>query len=217
MNMKTPMDDSFLEQFQRQIDLARWKGLPAKERAGQLPAILAAWQSLFQVTAELRFQMPAGYEAAYGLFHPEKNVLYLNLARETGPVEQLFYLLHEFRHGVQYGHPEWFPYFLVESMRYMIQYDGTCYRVDHGQLLETKLDGEQAYFTQLYLCQPYERDANGFAFRSLKAAGKAQGMVLEGLDELFAMWSPRFQLFSEGEATAHLEEVYQRIDRQLKY
>ena len=39
----------------------------------------------------------------------------------------------------------------------------------------------------------------------------------EGLDELFAMWSPRFQLFSEGEAAAHLEEAYQRIDRQLKY
>ena len=215
--MATAADDGFLKQFRGQIDLAWWRDLPAKERAGQLPGILAAWKKLYQVTAELCFQMPAGYEAAYGLFHPEENVLYLNLELETGPVEQLFYLLHEFRHGVQYGHPEWFPDFLVKSMGYVIQYDGTCYRVDQGQLLETKLDGEQAYFTELYLCQPYERDANGFAFRSLKAAGKAQGMVLEGLDELFAMWSPRFQLFSEGEAAAHLEEAYQRIDRQLKY
>ena len=110
--MKTPADDGFLEQFRGQIDLARWRGLPAKERAGRLPGILAAWQSWCQVTAELRFQMPAGYEAAYGLFHPEENILYLNLARQTGPVEQLFYLLHEFRHGVQYGHPEWFPDFV---------------------------------------------------------------------------------------------------------
>ena len=213
--MKTPADDGFLEQFRGQIDLARWIGLPAEERAGRLPGILAAWQSWCQVTAELRFQMPAGYEAAYGLFRPEENILYLNLARETGPVEQLFYLLHEFRHGVQYGHPEWFPDFLVKSMGYIIQYDGTCYRVDHGQLLEAKLDGERAYFTQLYLCQPYERDANEFAFRSLKAAGEAQGVALEGLDELFAMWSPRFQLFSEREAAAHLEQAYRRIDLQL--
>lgn len=213
--MKTPADDGFLEQFRGQIDLARWIGLPAEERAGRLPGILAAWQSWCQVTAELRFQMPAGYEAAYGLFRPEENILYLNLARETGPVEQLFYLLHEFRHGVQYGHPEWFPDFLVKSMGYIIQYDGTCYRVDHGQLLEAKLDGERAYFTQLYLCQPYERDANEFAFRSLKAAGEAQGVVLEGLDELFAMWNPRFQLFSEEEAAAHLEQAYRRIDLQL--
>lgn len=68
-----------------------------------------------------------------------------------------------------------------------IQYDGTCYKLVDGEWKECKLDGSTEHFTELYLGQPYERDANDFAYEKVK---ELLGDSPE-LQELHAFWTPK--------------------------
>ena len=81
----------------------------------------------------LSFEMPPGFASANGMFDPERNTVFFNAAllADAPAEEQLFYLLHELRHAEQYLHPERFSPAVIESMDYVIQYDGLCFkRVD---------------------------------------------------------------------------------------
>ena len=214
--METEADHALIEWVNSQIDLASWLTLDAGARKARLPAVLAQMKELCGVETELAYEMPAGYELAYGLYDPVRGISYLNLDLPgLSATEQLYYLLHEFRHAIQNGRQDLFPPELTEGLRYIIQYDGTAYRQEDGRLLETKLEGEQDYFTQLYLCQHYERDANEFAYRCLSTMSETQKVALDGLDDLYAMWSPTFRIFPESEVDACLRDAYRRIDRQL--
>ena len=83
--------------------------------------------------------------------------------------QQVADLFHELRHALQYLHPERFDGLISRSRLYVIQYDGTCYKLVDGKWKECKLDGSIDYFTELYLGQPYEREANDFAYEKVKA------------------------------------------------
>ena len=85
----------------------------------------------------------------------------------------------------------------------MIQYDGTCYKLVDGEWKECKLDGSTERFTELYLGQPYERDANDFAYEKVKE-------LLEDspeLQELHAFWTPKKSIADQA-----YEELYRQID-----
>ena len=114
--------------------------------------------------------MPKGYETANGTFDPTVNTLFINkeMLQSQPEYEQMFYLFHELRHALQYLHPESFDELISKSRLYVIQYDGTCYKLVDGEWKECKLDGLIEYFTELYLGQPYERDANDFAYEKVK-------------------------------------------------
>lgn len=133
--------------------------------------------------------MPKGYETANGTFDPTVNTLFINkeMLQSQPEYEQMFYLFHELRHALQYLHPESFDGLIARSRLYVIQYDGTCYKLVDGEWKECKLDGSTEHFTELYLGQPYERDANDFAYEKVK---ELLGDSPE-LQELHAFWTPK--------------------------
>ena len=92
------------------------------------------------------------------------------------------------------------------SRLYVIQYDGTCYKLIDGEWKECKLDGSIEYFTELYLGQPYERDANDFAYEKVK---ELLGDSPE-LQELHAFWTPKKAIEDQA-----YEELYLQIDKMI--
>lgn len=153
----------------------------------------------------LSFDMPEGYETANGTFDLETRTVFINgAALESCPdFEKLFYLFHELRHASQYLNPEQFDELLVKSCRYVIMYNGVCFKLVNGVWRECKLEGSEEFFTKMYLGQPYEKDANFFAYSRVKSL---LGDSRE-LQELYSLWSPKGQVTDE-----MYHDLYDRID-----
>lgn len=158
----------------------------------------------------LTLEMPAGYDQANGLFDPEKNVVFFNVQRLASrpDYEQAFYFFHELRHAAQYLRPESFPASIRRSLSYILQYDGTCYKWINGRCLKCSFADSAAEFPDLYLGQPYERDANEFAYhRVLDILGFS-----EGLQRLYRFWMP-----SRPVPEGRYDAVYAAIDEKLGF
>ena len=65
-------------------------------------------------------------------------------------------------------------------------YDGTCYKIVNRKYSECKLEGGEDYFTNIYLGQPYEVDANEYAYEQAK---KIYGDS-DDLRKLYEFWIP---------------------------
>lgn len=156
----------------------------------------------------LSWEMPAGYETAYGTYDIAENTLFLNwaLLEKLPRGQQFFYLCHELRHGMQYQQPEQFSPFLRESLPYVLLYDGTCFRLQDGVWRQGKLEGEEAYFTNAYLGFPYEMDANQFAYEQVCLRCGAS----EALERLLTRSSPE-KIMTEEE----YQQLFRRIDEKL--
>lgn len=156
----------------------------------------------------LSFDMPNEYKDANGTYEPTTHMLFINREKlQSLPAyEQLFYLFHELRHALQYTYPERFDPLISRSLSYVIMYDGTCHKLVNGQWKTCRLEGEDDFFSQMYLGQPYEQDANAFAFEKTKeCTGDA-----EGLRELYAFWSPRKHIAPEA-----YENLFAQIDKAI--
>ena len=122
--------------------------------------------------------------------------------------EQAFYFFHELRHAAQYLRPESFPASIRRSLSYILQYDGTCYKWINGRCLKCSFADSAAEFPDLYLGQPYERDANEFAYhRVLDILGFS-----EGLQRLYRFWMP-----SRPVPEGRYDAVYAAIDEKLGF
>ena len=153
--------------------------------------------------------MPEGYETANGTFDITKNTLFFNTAMlaESPDYEMLFYLFHELRHVLQYVKPEQFSPIIQKSLSYVLMYDGTCYKLINGDWAECRLDGTEDYLTRAYLGQPYELDANQFAYERVNAILGPS----EELDKLHAFWTPEVKL-----SDAEYRKIYHEIDMKLQ-
>ena len=153
--------------------------------------------------------MPEGYETANGTFDITKNTLFFNTAMlaEAPDYEMLFYLFHELRHVLQYVKPEQFSPIIQKSLSYVLMYDGTCYKLINGDWAECRLDGTEDYLTRAYLGQPYELDANQFAYERVNAILGPS----EELDKLHAFWTPEVKL-----SDAEYRKIYHEIDMKLQ-
>ncbi len=153
----------------------------------------------------LSFTMPEGYETANGTFDIASKTVFINAEYLDGlpDYEKAFYFFHELRHAAQYLHPEQFSDAIVRSSRYVIMYDGTCGRLVNGQYYECRLEGDGEFFTDAYLGQPYEADANTFACERVKALYGDS----EGLQKLFSSWMPRHPVTED-----RYRAIYDQID-----
>ena len=152
--------------------------------------------------------MPDGYETANGTFDITKNTLFFNtvMLAEAPDDTVLFYLFHELRHTQQYTSPQSFSEVLRRSLNYVLMYDGTCYKLENGTWAECKLEGTDSYLSNAYLGQPYELDANHFAYEQVKKMlGPSQA-----LDELYSFWVPK-----EKPTDDEYMGIYREIDRKL--
>lgn len=157
----------------------------------------------------LSFDMPTGYKTANGTFDFETKTVYINaecLSR-TPDHEQAFFFFHELRHASQYLRPEQFSDAMIHSLAYTIMFDGTCYKLVDGKYLECKLDGGEAFFTNIYLGQPYEVDANKYAYeRVMMIFGDS-----EGLQKLYESWLPSCPVPNE-----IYDSVFALIDEKIR-
>lgn len=163
----------------------------------------------FALPLHLSFDMPAGYEKANGSFDSACKTVFINaecLLNEPDSTKA-FFLFHELRHASQYLCPDQFNSAIQRSLQYIILYDGTCYKLDNGCYLKCQLDGCEEYFTDLYLGQPYEVDANTFAYEQTK---KLYGDS-EELKALFNFWMPRQAISAK-----KYDAVFSLIDAKAK-
>lgn len=118
----------------------------------------------------LSFEMPIGYETANGTFDFETKTVYINksLLNSFPNYVQAFFFFHEMRHALQYSKPEKFSNEITLSLPYTIMYEGTCFKLVDGKYFECKLDGGEKKFMDIYLGQPYEVDANNYAYEETK-------------------------------------------------
>ena len=86
-------------------------------------------------------------------------------------------------------------------------FDGTCFKLEDGKYWECKLDGGEEVFTDVYLGQPYEVDANNYAYERVKII---YGDSKE-LRRLYDFWMPKKPLSDEAYETS-----YDLIDEKVK-
>ncbi len=153
-------------------------------------------------------KMPVGYEFANGTFDIEKNTLFYNaeILAQAPDYEALFYLFHELRHVQQYKIPQSFPKAIQQSLNYVLMYDGTCYKMINGTWIECKLDGSKEYLENVYMCQPYEIDANNYAYEQVK---RIYGSSKE-LDKLYSFWIPKIKISDD-----EYMKIYEIIDSKI--
>ena len=161
-----------------------------------------------QLKIKLSTIMPTGYESANGTFDVENNTLYFNasMLKDAPEHERIFYLFHELRHALQYVYPERFSEAIRRSLDYVLMYDGTCCKIEQGSWKECKLEGTESYLADAYLGQPYEADANDYAYEKTKSLmGQS-----EELNRLYAFWKPENALTEK-----EYEAIYETIDRKI--
>lgn len=161
------------------------------------------------IAITLSFDMPVGYESAYGTYDVTVNTVFLNmeLLKNAPAYEALFYLYHELRHAMQYLCPSLFHAQIQKSRFYVILYNGVCYKLVENKWKECSLEGSEEYFTRAYLSLPYEIDANTFGYEKTK---EICGNSAE-LQELYAFYVPQAAFdYSEH------KQLFRRIDNELK-
>lgn len=156
----------------------------------------------------LSFNMPAGYETAFGTFDVVRNTVFLNesMMQDMPEFEALFYLYHELRHALQYLKPELFSKEIQESRFYVVLYNGTSFKLADGGWRECVLNGSEEYFTKVYLSLPYELDANAFAKEKVSS-------ILGNSPQLQELASSYFP--SEPLPYEELQKIFGRIDKAL--
>lgn len=144
----------------------------------------------------LSYDMPVGYESAYGTYDVTTNTIYLNrdLIQNAPAYEALYYLYHELRHAMQYCQPERFDSNIQKSINYVILYNGVCFKLVENAWRTCALSGSEDYFTAAYLNLAYETDANRYAYTKVK---EICGDSPE-LQELYDFWMPKVS-FSDDE------------------
>ncbi len=160
------------------------------------------------IDVTLSYDMPSGYETAYGTYDVTVNTLFLNTAifEDAPRYVVLFYLFHELRHAMQYLRPMMFDDKIKESIIYVILYNGISYKLVDNEWRECVLSGDESYFTRAYMNLPYEIDANTFAYEQ---AREICGDNAE-LKELFDFWISKDSFNYEEH-----RKLFRRIDAEL--
>ncbi|MCI9444451.1 MAG: DNA recombination/repair protein RecA [Oscillospiraceae bacterium] len=157
----------------------------------------------------LSYQMPQGYEDAFGTFDITAKTLFLNLdvLASRPRYEAFFYLLHELRHSMQYLHPEVFDVSIQKSLPYVVLYSGECFKLVDGVWKHCRLEGSEDYFTRAYENLPYEADANRYAYETVK---KLLPGDADKLEKLYSAWRPK-RGFTEQEYHVLFEKIDESI------
>ncbi len=184
-------------------------GFMRGETMNEMESIVRTFCRENNIEVNLSYDMPAGYETAYGTYDVTVNTLFLNVSilQNAPRHEVLFYLFHELRHAMQYLCPMLFNEQIKESMGYVILYNGTCFKLVGDVWKACVLDGDADYFTRAYMSLPYEMDANTFAYEMVK---QICGDSVQ-LQELLAFWVPK-DCFDYQEH----RNLFRRIDAKLR-
>lgn len=152
--------------------------------------------------------MPKGYERASGMFDISKRTLFYNATylKALPQHEKIFYLFHELRHADQYLNPKKYSDEIVNSSYYLIMYDGTCSKLVNGEWKDCKIEGKEEDFINLYLSQPYELDANIYAYQKTKELFGSSKEIYD----LLNFWLPKQEI-----QMVTFNNLYEEIDKMI--
>lgn len=210
-------DTKILSIVSHHISLDTWSKYSADERIQIILSLLSDLKKSYQLSTEISFDMPSGYETVCGLYDHTISCLFLNkkFLEEPSSTEALYYFFHEFRHVLQYERSDLFSPELIKSLPYIIQYDGNCFKLVDNNWYHVKLSGEEAYFTDLYLSLPYEADANKFAFSCLTSCS-SDLKITEEVKHLYNFWCPKYNTISKERISSELSRVFAEIDKEIE-
>ena len=86
-------------------------------------------------------------------------------------------------------------------------YDGTCYKKVGDKYYKYKINGDEEFLKNLYISQPYEMDANKYAYK------KVCGVIgfSKELEQLYHRWMPKSRVPNE-----IYRLIYKEIDEGIK-
>lgn len=161
----------------------------------------------YKINIKISYKMPNLLKEGFGSFDVCENTLFLNgeLINKKNRVRMLFTMFHELRHAQQYLFPERFSKEIQNSINYVVQYDGNCYKLENKKWKSCKL--EDLDFLNVYLGLPYELDANRYAFeKTLKIISKNE---IAKLKEIYSKSKPLKNDFD-------YKEIFKTIDDKTK-
>lgn len=140
-----------------------------------------------KLSITLSFQMPPGYEEAFGTFDVLTATLHLNMKilQSVPAYEGRYHMYHELRHALQYSRPMEFSPSIRRSLPYVVLYNGVCFKLLGEAWQQVKLEGEKDYFTRAYQNLPYEIDANQFALAEALADFPENALQIQQLADFY--------------------------------
>lgn len=167
--------------------------------------IVSTYLDKFKLDIKVEYNMPNGYENAFGTFDIEKNTLYLNAEKlKDAPLYKvLFFFFHELHHACEY------KYGNSKYLNYVVLYDGTCFKLKNRKWVSGKLDLKGVDFLEVYKSFPYEIEANKFAFNETKLFLNSTSDK-EELEKLFKKMLPNDKL-----SLGKIDEILDKIDEIL--
>ncbi len=173
--------------------------------------VLAYTNQYFGMHYQLKSQMPAGYELAFGLADEDTHTIYVNRSEQmhVSDHELTFHFLHELRHAVQYANPSLFSDIVLQSLKYVFQYDGKVFYKVNGNWHTYQIAGDQDYLLELYLASPCEVDANTFALRIVERILPDVSFACIKKSRI-----PAYQYFAREDTEAHYRNIIDEIEKE---
>lgn len=161
------------------------------------------------MTYSVCFDMPKGYEDAWGLTQDDTKTVYMNLsvAIKNSVYDFLYYFLHEVRHSIQYSFPSLFSPLVRKSLEYVIQYDGTILYKVNNEWKQHKIIGTEDYLKEFYMSSPCEVDANEFALKTVTLL-----FPNISFDRIKEMWFPQYKYFDKAEFSDMFSAIIKDIE-----
>jgi len=159
------------------------------------------------LSINLSFDMPKGYEDAFGTFDVIDSTLYLNIDKKCSNVRKLYTLYHELRHSLQYIYSERFDDVIRKSINYVVLYDGSVLKLLGNKWHKSKLTNCDFEFMDVYLNLSYELDANKYAFETVKNLISTDE-ELEELEYIFKNSQPSLRISKE-----EMNKIFRQIDK----
>jgi len=154
----------------------------------------------------LSFDMPEGYETAFGTYDPCKKTLFVNKSLfEGNNILFIFTLFHELWHAKQYTTPQEFDKDIIDSLKYVVLYNGICYKLINNAW--QKVQPTKYYdWENVYKSLPYELNANIHAY--FLAREYLPSNAMDTLNSILAKTKPTSYI-----SPSTLKEVFEEIDR----
>lgn len=144
---------------------------------------LKSYKEKWGLDISVSFDMPKGFETAFGMFDVTKNVLFVSLSSKIDDARFLFTFYHELRHALQYNFPEMFGEEINMTLPFVVHFDGNCYMLKNNKWVHCKIEDENLDFMEIYKSLPYEIDANNFAYE--QSCIYANDIDKNGFDEMY--------------------------------
>jgi hypothetical protein len=200
-------------------NIENWDNLSSPQKLDIVYAFFMQINKDNELNAKISYNMPEGYGDAFGTYDDPTNTLFFNksVCISEGLLCCLFTIAHEMRHAQQYKYPAKFSLEIQKSRNYaIIAPIKIGYKLSGDKWLECELPYDTDYLTELYLCNPNEKDANDYAYNYIMQIAKSNQEIVSELNEYIKMWQPKYKYIRKEDEMLEISKIYAYIDAHAK-